>query len=111
MIFSENYTLSNGAKIPKMALGTWLIPDNKVAEAIQKAVSIDYRHIDTAQAYGNEVGVGIGVRNCGISREEIFVTGKIAAEHKTYEAAAESIDESIKKMGHSYIDMMIIHSP
>lgn len=66
--------------------------------------------IDTAQAYENETGVG-GVLTCGIPREEMFVTSKIAAEAKTYEAAAESIDESIRKMRLDYLDMMIIHRP
>ena len=70
-----------------------------------------YRHIDTAQAYDNEAGVGAGVRNCGVPREELFVTSKIAAENKSYESAMESIDESLKAMGLDYIDMMIIHSP
>jgi morphine 6-dehydrogenase len=70
-----------------------------------------YRHIDTAQAYDNEAGVGAGVRNCGVPREELFVTSKIAAENKSYESAMESIDESLRAMGLDYIDMMIIHSP
>lgn len=111
MIFEESYTLSNGVQIPKLGLGTWFIPDNQAAEAVRQAVSIGYRLIDTAQAYGNETGVGAGVKSCGVPRGEIFVTSKVAAEHKTYEAAAKSIDESLEKMGLSYIDMMIIHSP
>lgn len=111
MIFEENYTLSNGVKIPKLGLGTWFIPDDQAAEAVRQAVSIGYRHIDTAQAYGNEAGIGAGVKSCGIPRGKIFVTSKVAAEHKTYEVAAKSIDESLMKMGLSYLDMMIIHSP
>lgn len=111
MILNESYTLSNGIKIPKLGLGTWFIDDDKAAEAIKQAARIGYRHIDTAQAYGNEAGVGAGVRSCGISRGNLFVTSKVAAEAKTYEAAANSIDESIAKMGLGYIDMMIIHSP
>ena len=75
------------------------------------AIEIGYRHIDTAQAYGNERGVGEGVRTCGIPRVQIFVTSKVAAEHKTYEAAAASIDETLRQMGLDYLDMMIIHSP
>ena len=75
------------------------------------AVKIGYRHIDTAQAYGNEKGVGAGIKNCGISREDLFVTSKVAAEAKTYDAAAKSIDESLEKMGLQYIDLMLIHSP
>lgn len=70
-----------------------------------------YRHFDTAQAYGNERGVGEGVRTCGVPREELFVVSKVAAEHKTYEEAKAGIDETLKKMGLEYLDMMIIHSP
>lgn len=110
-IFQENDTLSNGVKIPRLGLGTWFIEDAQAEEAVKQAVLLGYRHIDTAQAYGNEAGVGAGVRNCGVPREEIFVTSKVAAEAKSYEAAAKSIDESLEKMGLSYIDMMIIHSP
>lgn len=111
MILNEYYTLPGSVRIPKLGLGTWFIPDGDAAEAVRQAVSIGYRLIDTAQAYGNEAGVGAGVKSCGVPRDEIFVTSKVAAEHKTYESAAKSIDESLAKMGLDYIDMMIIHSP
>lgn len=111
MIYKGSDTLSNGVKIPKLGLGTWFIPNDQAAEAVRQAVSIGYRHIDTAQAYGNEAGIGAGVKSCGVPREEIFVTSKVAAEHKTFEAAAKSIDESLMRTGLSYLDMMIIHSP
>ena len=84
MILEETYTLNNGMAIPKLALGTWLIDDAAVADAVRAAAEIGYRHIDTAQAYGNERGVGEGVRTCGVPREELFVVSKVAAEHKTY---------------------------
>lgn len=111
MILQETYTLSNGVKIPKLGLGTWFIPDAQAAEAVRTAVSLGYRHIDTAQAYENEAGVGEGVRTCGLPREQIFVTSKVAAEHKDYDSAARSIDETLEKMGLDYLDIMIIHSP
>ena len=103
--------LSNGVEIPVLALGTWFIDDDKVEEAVKSAVKLGYRHIDTAQAYGNEQGVGKGIRSCDVPREQIFVTSKVAAEYKTYEEAAASIDRSLANMGLDYIDMMIIHSP
>lgn len=111
MILNETYTLENGIKIPKLGLGTWFIDDGKAAEAVRAAVKLGYRMIDTAQAYGNERGVGEGVRTCGLPREELFVASKVAAEMKTYEDAARSIDETLEKMGLDYLDQMIIHSP
>lgn len=111
MILQESYRLANGVQIPKLGLGTWFIEDGKAAQAVRNAVAAGYRLIDTAQAYGNERGVGEGVRTCGLPREQLFVTSKVAAEVKSYEAAAQSIDETLAKMGLEYLDMMIIHSP
>lgn len=111
MILKENYKLSNGVEIPKLGLGTWFIPDYEAAQAVKEAVNLGYRHIDTAQAYQNERGVGEGVRNCGAKRETLFVTTKLAAEVKSYDEAVKSIDGSLKKLGLDYIDLMIIHSP
>lgn len=111
MILNEYYTLSNGVKIPKIGLGTWMIPDAETDKAVCEAVKLGYCHIDTAEAYGNEAGVGRGVRECGLPREEIFVTSKVIAEAKSYSSAVEAIDGSLKKTGLDYIDMMIIHSP
>ena len=110
-IFNETFTMNNGLTIPKLALGVWEIPDDQVATAVQAAVKIGYRHIDTAQAYGNERGVGEGVRNAGIPREQLFVNSKVAAEIKNYDQAKQSIDETLSKMGLDYLDMMIIHNP
>lgn len=109
--FEESYTLHNGVAIPKLALGTWFIDDDKAAEAVRAAVNIGYRHIDTAQAYGNERGVGEGIRTCGVDRTDIFVTSKVAAENKSYASAMESIDKTLETMELDYLDMMIIHSP
>lgn len=110
-VFDETITLNNGVKIPKLALGVWEIPDDQVAQAVKSAIEIGYRHIDTAQAYGNERGVGEAVRGSGISREQIFVNSKVAAEIKNYDEAKRSIDETLNKMGLDYLDMMIIHNP
>ena len=110
-ILEETYALSNGVKIPKLGLGTWFIQDDQAADAVRRAVKIGYRHIDTAQAYENERGVGEGIRTCGIARSELFVTTKLAAEVKSYTQAAAEIDGSLKKMGLDHIDLMLIHSP
>lgn len=111
MILNEKFTLSNGAAIPIMALGTWLIDNSIVSEAVKQAIAAGYRHIDTAQAYENESGVGKGIRDAGIAREDIFVTSKVQAEYKSYEIAVKSINETLEKTGLEYIDMMLIHCP
>ncbi len=111
MILKEAYTLANGVQVPELGLGTWFIDDDKAADAVREAVKLGYRLIDTAQAYGNERGVGEGVRTCGVARGDLFVASKVAAELKTYEEAASSIDETLQKMGLDYLDQMIIHSP
>ena len=111
MILQEKYKLSNGVEIPKIGLGTWFIGNDEVAKTVRKAVELGYRHIDTAQAYQNESGVGEGIRSCGLDREEIFLTTKLAAEMETYREAKASIDGSLKALGLDHIDLMIIHSP
>jgi len=110
-MFNETYKLLNGVEIPLLGLGTWLLDDEQAATAVRDAVSLGYRHVDTAQAYMNEAGIGEGIRSCGVAREELFITTKVAAETKTYEEVTKSIDESLTKMGLDYIDLLIIHSP
>lgn len=110
-MLNEYYVLNNGVKIPKLGLGTWLIDNEKVVDVVKNAIEVGYRHIDTAQAYENEEGVGKAIRESGVAREKIFVTSKVAAEAKTYEEAYQSIIESLNKMGLDYLDLMIIHSP
>ena len=111
MILQDTYTLSNGVNIPKIGLGTWMIDDEKVAQVVQTAVEVGYRHIDTAQAYQNEKGVGEGIKNSNLNRDDLFITTKLAAEIKDYNTAVAAIDESLNKMELDYIDLMIIHSP
>jgi diketogulonate reductase-like aldo/keto reductase len=111
MTLDETFTLANGVKIPKLGFGTWMVDDDKIAEVVRDAAKIGYRHFDTAQAYGNERGVGEGLAACGVPREEIFVTTKLEAACKTYVEAKAKIDGSLTKLGVNYIDMMIIHSP
>jgi diketogulonate reductase-like aldo/keto reductase len=111
LILEETYTLSNGVPIPKLGLGTWFIDNDRTAEAVRQATAIGYRHVDTARAYGNEERVGDGIRSCGVPRDEMFVTSKLAAEVKSYDQAVAAIDTSLATTGLDYLDMMIIHSP
>jgi len=111
MILDDYYTLSNGVRIPKLGLGTWLIADDAAAGLVRQAIEIGYRHIDTAQAYENERGVGEGLRASGVARDEIFLTTKLAAESKTLADARARIDGSLKALAVEHIDLMLIHSP
>ncbi|MFJ8142883.1 aldo/keto reductase [Streptomyces sp. NPDC096013] len=110
-ILNETYTLAGGVEIPKLGLGTWFIDDDRAADAVRAAVEIGYRNIDTAQAYGNEHGVGEGVRDAGVPRDELFVSTKLAAEIKDYDRALAAIDGSLRTLGLDSVDLMLIHSP
>lgn len=111
MQYNKKIRLNNGIDIPVLALGTYLIDDEKVVEVVKNALQLGYRHIDTAQAYENERGVGEGIRLSGVPRNEIFIQTKLQAEIKDYETAKIAIEESLKKLGVDYIDLMIIHCP
>ena len=108
---NNNLILNNGVLIPQLAYGTWLIKNEDAARCVKTALEVGYRHIDTAQAYGNEVGVGEGIKESGLNREDIYVTTKVMAELKTYEEAKKSIDDSLKRLGLDYIDLILIHCP
>jgi diketogulonate reductase-like aldo/keto reductase len=111
MILEEKYTLSNGVEIPKLGLGTWFINNKDVVQAVVDAAKIGYHHIETAQAYRNESGIGDGFRASGVKREDMFISTKLAAEAKSYKKAVSAIDQSLQTMGLKTIDMMLIHSP
>lgn len=110
-MFNNKLKLYNGIEIPQLGLGTWLIDNDKAYDAVKKALEVGYRHIDTAEAYGNEEGVGRAIKDSKIKREDIFLQTKLIAEAKTYTEAKSCIEESFKKLGVDYIDLMIIHSP
>ncbi|MEZ0494425.1 aldo/keto reductase [Kineococcus sp. TBRC 1896] len=107
----ETYTLTGGVEIPKLGLGTWFIDDDQAADAVKAAIEVGYRNIDTAQAYGNERGVGEGVRTSGVPRADLFVSTKLAAEIKDYDGAVAAIDGSLSTMGLDYVDLLLIHAP
>ena len=111
MIFQDNYTLNNGSTIPRIALGTWQTSDEDAERVVKYALDIGYLHIDTAIAYGNEVGVGKGMKASGKQRGSYFVTSKLPAEIKTYDEAVRHIDESLARLDTPYLDLMLIHWP
>ena len=110
-MLNKKIKLNNGVEIPVLGLGTWMIDNDVVCDVVANAIKLGYRHIDTAEAYGNEEGVGRGIKKSGIKREEIFLQTKLHAEAKTYEQAKSEIELSLKKLDVDYIDLMIIHSP
>lgn len=103
--------LSNNVVIPDIGLGTWLIPNDKVGEVVLNALKVGYTHIDTAQAYENEEGIGKALKSAGIPRDSVFITTKVKAEYKDYESAKRSIEESLRKLQVDYVDLLLIHCP
>ncbi|MGT2812135.1 aldo/keto reductase [Streptococcus minor] len=108
----ENYTLSNGVQIPKIGFGTWQIPDGtEVYNSVSHALKVGYTHVDTAQIYCNEEGVGRAIADSELAREKIFLTTKIWNDKHDYELAKASIDESLEKLSVDYVDLLLIHWP
>ena len=108
----EEYRLSNGMTIPKIGFGTWQIPDGEeVYNSVTHALKVGYRHVDTAQIYRNEVGVGRAIADSGLVREEIFLTTKVWNDKHDYDLAKASIEESLEKLGVDYVDLLLIHWP
>lgn len=104
-------TLANGVKMPMLGYGVFQVPPEDAERCVLDAIDTGYRLIDTAQAYGNEEGVGNAIIRCGIPREELFITTKIWISSNGYEKAKTSIDESLRKLQTGYIDLMLIHQP
>ena len=102
-------TLNNGVEMPMLGYGVFQTPPDETERCVTEALEVGYRLIDTAQAYGNEEGVGAGVRASGLPREDVFITSKIWVASMSYERAAASIDESLRKLGTDYIDLMLLH--
>ena len=107
----EYVTLNNGVKMPILGYGVYQTPPEATEKCVLEAIKTGYRSIDTAQAYGNEEGVGNAIEKCGLPREELFITTKIWITNAGYEKAKASIDESLKKLKTNYIDLLLIHQP
>ncbi|WP_369745803.1 aldo/keto reductase [Paenarthrobacter sp. AMU7] len=103
--------LNDGFKIPQLGLGTWPLNDAQVADAVVEAVSHGYRHVDTAKKYGNETGVGNGIRACGVGREELFITTKLDGEFQGSGKALDGLEGSLDRLGLEYVDLLLIHWP
>ncbi len=107
----EYVTLNNGVKMPKLGYGVYQTPPEETEACVSEAIRTGYRSIDTAQAYGNEEGVGNAIAKSGLPREEFFITTKVWITNAGYEKAKASIAESLKKLQTEYIDLLLIHQP
>ncbi|MEW9871313.1 aldo/keto reductase [Arthrobacter sp. HS15c] len=111
MTLSPLIKLNDGYSIPQLGLGTWPLDDDQVAAAVVSAVEAGYRHIDTAVKYGNEEGVGNGIRASGVERSEMFVTTKLDGQFQGHDRAAAGLEGSLKRMRLDYVDLLLIHWP
>ena len=107
----EYVTLHNGIKMPKLGYGVYQTPPEDTKRCVLDAIEVGYRSIDTAQAYYNEEGVGAALAECGLPREEFFLTTKVWIANAGYEKAKASIIESMKKLQTDYLDLLLIHQP
>ena len=109
---TDCYRLSNGVEIPCIGFGTWQTPDGAVAEeAVKAAIAAGYRHIDTAAVYGNEVGVGRGIKASGIDRKDLFVTSKVWCTERGYEKTLAACEKTLQDLQLDYLDLYLIHWP
>ena len=104
-------TLNNGIKMSQLGYGVYQVSKAECERCVRDAIEVGYRSIDTAQAYGNEEAVGQAIKNCGVRREELFITTKVWISNDGYEKAKASIEDSLRKLGTDYIDLLLIHQP
>ena len=104
-------TLNNGVEIPQLGLGTWPMNDSETADAVASAIEAGYRLVDTAENYGNETGVGEGIRRSGVPREETFLTSKLNKKWHSYDGVQRAFDASAARLGVEVIDLYLIHWP
>lgn len=107
----KTVTLNNGVVMPQIGYGVYQVSPAECERCVSDALSIGYRMIDTAQAYHNEEGVGAAVKKSGIARDELFLVSKVWISNYGFDKAKASIDESLRKLGTDYIDLMLLHQP
>lgn len=107
----KTVTLNNGVVMPQIGYGVFQVSPAECERCVSDALSVGYRMIDTAQAYHNEEGVGAAVKKSGIARDELFLVSKVWISNYGFEKAKASIDESLRKLGTDYIDLMLLHQP
>ena len=110
-LYMETVKLRNGVEMPVLGYGVFQVSPSECERCVTDAISVGYRLIDTAQAYGNEEGVGNAIRKCGVPRGELFIVTKVWISNAGYERAKASIDESLCKLQTDYIDLLLIHQP
>lgn len=110
-VLKETLTFSNGVEIPLIGLGVWQMSQEEAEKSVAYALKNGYNHIDTARTYGNEEGVGRGIKASGVAREDFFLTTKVSAFSKSYELAKQDIKDSLAALDTPYLDLMIIHAP
>ncbi len=103
--------LNGGGRIPQLGLGVWQVPDGQAADSVKTALAAGYRLVDTAAIYGNEAGVGAGLRAAGVARKDLFITTKLWNDRHGYDDARKAMDESLQKLGLAYVDLYLIHWP
>lgn len=103
--------LNDGHTIPVLGYGVFEIPDARVTDCVLRALECGYRHIDTAQIYGNEAGVGKAAESSGIPRDELFITSKVWVKNYGYDKTLESVERSLEKLRTDHIDLMLLHRP
>src|SRR6476660_2474936 len=103
--------LNDGRTIPQLGFGVFQIPPAETAEAVRRALEIGYRHIDTAEMYGNEKEVGEAVRASGIERDEVFVTSQLHNSFHAYDDALAAFDQTLKDLDIGYLDLFLVHWP
>ncbi|MFI2856113.1 aldo/keto reductase [Paenibacillus sp. JSM ZJ436] len=111
-VLNEGPTLRDGVQMPWLGLGVYKSKEGEeVIHAVKSAIAAGYRSIDTAAIYGNEEGVGQAIRECGVPREELFITTKVWNDDQGYEATLQACETSLKKLGLDYVDLYLIHWP